>query len=375
MIPDGPTEHAGSLAGADRARRLGPGAAGAGKRDRPGLDARFRRPLGGLPAHDAVGQRARRRPSRRPDGQLRGWAPQPGRGIDRRAGPDPDRRRDRRRQLLREPRAARRLRGGPLRAPRAPAPDGPRIRRRRPLGLGAHRGVHRDGRPRGCARLGGACVHGRPRHAADGGRRLHPGAGALATSRRTDRHGVRPLLRHGPRSPLGQDRARLRRDRGRPGAAGRERRGRDQRRLRTRRDRRVRAPARDRRLRRGRGRRRGPAFQLPPGPGTATRAGAGRAGLRRVLPRSRPPGSPGHADRVSRGMEVSGRLCAPSSGDDAGRGDRRAAGTASCTSPRPRSTPTSRISSTAVARTSGRERSAAWCPRYATFPPTTTRPR
>ena len=36
----------------------------------------------------AVGQRARRRPARRADGQLRGGAPQPGRRVDRQAGPD-----------------------------------------------------------------------------------------------------------------------------------------------------------------------------------------------------------------------------------------------------------------------------------------------
>ena len=40
-------------------------------------------------------------------------------------------------------------------------------------------------------------------------------------------------------------------------------------------------------------------------------------------------------------------------GDDAGRGDRRGAASASCTSPRPRSTPTSPTSSTAAARRSG----------------------
>ena len=42
---------AGALGGADRARRLGPGAARAGKRDQPGLDAGLRRSLGALPAH------------------------------------------------------------------------------------------------------------------------------------------------------------------------------------------------------------------------------------------------------------------------------------------------------------------------------------
>ena len=101
-------------------RRLGAGAAGPGQRGQPGRDAGLRRALGALPAHDAVGQRARRRPARRPDGQLRGRPPQPRRRRGRQAGPGADRRRDRRRQLLREPGPARRLRGG-ARAARAGA--------------------------------------------------------------------------------------------------------------------------------------------------------------------------------------------------------------------------------------------------------------
>ena len=49
------------------------------------------------PAHPALGQRPRRRPARRPDGQLRGRAPQPRRRRRRQAGPGADRRRGRRR--------------------------------------------------------------------------------------------------------------------------------------------------------------------------------------------------------------------------------------------------------------------------------------
>ena len=68
-------------------------------------------------------------------------------------------------------------------------------------------------------------VHRRPRHPAHGGRRVPARARALAAARGTDRNGERPLLRDGPRPPLESDPARLRRDRPRARAAGRERRG------------------------------------------------------------------------------------------------------------------------------------------------------
>ena len=119
-----------------------------------------------LPPHAALRPGPRRRPARRPDGQLRGRPPQPRRRRDRQAGPGPDRRLDRRRQLLRQRGPARRLRAGPQQPARAPAPARPRLRRRRPLRLGAHRGDDRarlaGGRPR--RRL--PRLHRRPRHAA-----------------------------------------------------------------------------------------------------------------------------------------------------------------------------------------------------------------
>ena len=108
----------------------------------------------------------RRRPARRPDGQLRGRPPQPRRRGDRQAGPGPDRRRDRRRQLLRERGAAGRLRARPRQPARAPAPARPGLRRRRPLRLGAHRGDDRAGLPGGRARRRLPRLHRRPRHAA-----------------------------------------------------------------------------------------------------------------------------------------------------------------------------------------------------------------
>ena len=53
---------------------------------------------------------------------------------------------------------------------------------------------------------------------------LPRGAGALAAAGGPRRHRQRPLLRDGPRHPLGADQARLRRDRPRPGPARAERR-------------------------------------------------------------------------------------------------------------------------------------------------------
>ena len=63
-------------------------------------------------------------------------------------------------------------------------------------------------------------LHRRPRHPAARRPRLPRRAGALAAPGRPRRHRQRPLLRDGPRHPLGADQARLRRDRPRRGAAG-----------------------------------------------------------------------------------------------------------------------------------------------------------
>ena len=172
-----------------------------------------------VPAHPALRPGPRRRATGGPDGQLRGRPPQPRRRRDRQAGPGPDRRRRRRRQLLRQRGAARRLRACPHQPARPPAPARARLRRRRPLRLGAHRGDDRarlaGGRPR--RRL--PRLHRRPRHAPARRQGLPRGTGALAARRRPRRHRQRPLLRDGPRHPLGADQARLRRDRPRPGPA------------------------------------------------------------------------------------------------------------------------------------------------------------
>ena len=100
----------------------------------------------------------------------------------------------------------------------------------------------------------------------------HGGRGYLAELERwlrqagQRRHRQRPLLRDGPRHPLGADQARLRRDRPRRGPARGERRRGDRGLLRARRDRRVRQADRDRRLRRRRRGRRRDLRQLPPRP-------------------------------------------------------------------------------------------------------------
>ena len=209
----------------------------------------------------------RRRPARRADGQLGGRPPQPRRRRDRQAGPGADRRRDRRRQLLRERGAAGGLRPRPPQPARAPAPARPRLRRRRPLRLGAHRGDDRAGLAGGRPRRRLPRLHRRPRHAAPRRSRLPRRAGALAAPGRPRRHRRRALLRDGPRHALGADQARLRRDRPRPRAARGERRGGDRGLLRARGDRRVRQADGDRRLRRRRRGRRGDLRQLPPRPG------------------------------------------------------------------------------------------------------------
>ena len=115
---------------------------------------------------------------------------------------------------------------------------GPGVRRRGALEHGPPQGPDRAGGARGRVGRGGARVHGRPRHE-PGLRRAARGRGR-ELGRRPDRDRERPLLRDGPRQPLGAHRARLRRDReGRGGVLGGERRGGGEAGLRARRDGRV----------------------------------------------------------------------------------------------------------------------------------------
>ena len=99
------------------------------------------------------------------------------------------------------------------------------------LGLVSDGGVHsgwehieacdRAGLPGGRARRRLPRLHRRPRHAAARRPRLPRRARALAAPGRPRRHRQRPLLRDGPRHPLGAGQARLRRDRPRPRPAAR----------------------------------------------------------------------------------------------------------------------------------------------------------
>ena len=107
------------------------------------------------------------------------------------------------------------------------------------------------------------------------------------------------------------------------------------------------------------GRRRRPRLQLPARPHAPDHPRAGRAGVRRDRPGRRAAGGAlRHDGRVRGGLAVSGRLPAGAARGDAGERPRRARACRSCTSPRPRSTPTSRTSSTAARRRPTRARSA-----------------
>ena len=326
-----------------------------------------------FPAHPALRPGPRRRPARRADGQLRGRPPQPRRRGDRQAGPGADRRRGRRRQLLRERGAAGRLRARPQQPARPPAPARPRLRRRRPLRLGAHRGLRSSWPPRracptssstpsptaatpcrtaaaatspsssaGCARpaasppsaaattrwtatpAGSGSSSPTTRSSTPAGLRAASAAEAIEASYERDETDefVKPTV-------IGDyDGA----------AAGRRR----------------------------------DLHQLPPRPRPGDDQGPGRARLRRVPARRRPAPRPDDDDRVPQGLALPGRL--PGAAARRRRWPRRSPrpAAASCTSPRPRSTPTSPTSSTAAASRSGRGRSAAWSTRRATCRPTTT---
>ena len=120
-------------------------------------------------------------------------------------------------------------------------------------------------------------------------------------------------------------------------------------------------------------RRRRDPLQLPPRPRPPAGPGArpSRTSTSSIAAAS-PAGRADDADRVPRGLALPGRLPAAGAGDDAWPRSSPRPAAASCTSPRPRSTPTSPTSSTAAARRSGRGRSAASSTRRATSRPTTT---
>ncbi len=226
--------------GTDRPRRLGDRTRRARKRDLARRHAGVRRAAVDVPARAADRVRACGRAARGSDGQLRGRTHEPRGRRGRDAGPDPDRRGRDQRWVRIQSRAPRGVLGRGARAP-----DRARVRRRRPLRLGAPRGVDPDG---GHDRGSGprvARVHRRPRHAAplrcrlsgdgpglDGGRR-----------RRPNRVGGWSLLGHGSRQAMGPHAARVRPARARPCRAPRRLGGRGGTGgVRTRRDRRVHHP-------------------------------------------------------------------------------------------------------------------------------------
>ena len=178
-------------------------------------------------------------------------------------------------------------------------------------------------------------------------------ARALAAPRRADRHGQRPLLRDGPRPPLGPHRSspttrsstaralpradRRRGGRATPTSAARPTSSSSRRVI-----------GDDDGIRR---RRRVLFFNFRPDRARAAHARAGRARLRRVRPRPARHGRPDHADRVPGGLALPGRVSAEARpATTLAEVARRARRRASSTSPRPRSTPTSPTSSTAAAR-------------------------
>ena len=177
------------------------------QRRRARRHAELRPDLGDLPARAAGRARARRRPARGADGQLRGRPHQhrrrPG-GLD---GPAAHRQRHRRRQLRRRTPRSRpsSRRSGRARARRT-SPGSPRRAACTPTSARS---------PPRRAAIAAAGVHGRgarlprrPRRSAAERRRPDRRARGGAARGRAHRHGQRPLLRHGPRQALGPGGAR-----------------------------------------------------------------------------------------------------------------------------------------------------------------------
>ena len=231
----------------------------------------------------------------------------------------------------------------------ARAPDRPRLRRRRALGLDAPRGADRHGAPRSASTTSSSTpsptAATRSPH---GGARVPRAASqewcdAAGNARIGTRH--RPLLRDGPRQPLGAHPAGLRparrtaraehhADRGAQAVHGR---------LRARRDRRVhharRPSATRRRIRPGDT---VIALQLPPRPHARDHAGARRPGVRPTSTAAAPPPVARYATltEYEEGWPYPVAFPPAAPGDHAAARDRRRPAAGSCTSPRPRSTRT-----------------------------------
>ena len=230
-------------------------------------DAAFACARGPVPACGASRERPRCRPPRRRHGQQRGGAPDDGRGVRALPGARAHQRRDRRRLLLHERRAARGLRRG-SRSRDAPS-HGPSLHRWSARGPEAPERARRARAARGRLEGRHPRVPRRPRHAAA------ERAGAAPQGEGAHRHDPRPLLRHGPRQALGADRALVSRDRRRRRAERGDGGGRRPRLLRASRlSRRATRAARRRRGRADRGPRRRDLLQLPSGPRASADVGA-----------------------------------------------------------------------------------------------------
>ena len=328
------------VAGARHPRRLGAGPAGPGNAVSLAEHAGLRRALGALPAHAAL--RPAAAPSACPTGR---WATPrsatstsaPGAVVEQDLTRIDDAIADG--TLLRERGAARGLRARPQQPARAPAPARPGLRRRRPLRLRAPRGAGRAGRRRRACPRRHPRVHRRPRHAAARRRGLPRRARALAAPGRAGVGTVSGRYYAMDRDALGAHQARLRRARPRRGPRARRAPARgDRGRLRARRDRRVHQADRGRRLRRRRRGRRRRSSSTSARPRPPDHPRARRPGLRRVPARRRPAARPDDDDRVPPGWPYPVAFARARPTTRLPRCSPRPAA-ASCTSPRPRSTP------------------------------------
>ena len=215
-----------------------------------------------------------------------------------------------------------RLRARPPEPARQAPPARPRLRRRRPLGLGAHRGGDRARHPGGRPRRRLPRLHRRPRHPAARRRRATSTSSSAGS---TARAGSEPspaattrwtATRRWERTKLAYDA--IVHGRGRSSAetpaeaiaAAYERGETDE----------FVKPTVIGELRRGGAGRRRDLPQLPPRPRPAADPGAGRARLRGVLAQRRPGPRPDDDDRIPQGLAVPGRLPRGAPGDDPGRG-------------------------------------------------------
>ena len=304
-------------AGARHSRRLGRERRAAWQRHPAGADARLPGALRAVSVEPADHLRRGGGVAPRPDGQLGSRAHEPRRGTGRVPGSDPHRSGDRRRRAGRQRPADHPARRLHPRRPRA-APGRAAVRRGRsrpPAAPPCPGAARREARRRPGAR---ARDHRRPRHRPRRRRGVRGGARELPLrrGRRTDRDRERPLLRHGPRPPLGPHAARLRGDDPRPGRPQHRPGGRRRTRLRPRHHRRVHRAVRHHHRRRPAGgaavrRRRGRLLQLP---GRSRPPVDPRAGLRR-LRRLRSDVAAGPArpdlDRVRRHVRPARGLSAP----------------------------------------------------------------